>query len=166
MIATAGPRRVQSAQVVHEAPRGVGVVEVEVAEREPGVLLDVVPPARRAADAVPRAVLVRVLAVAQRLAGALEREVDELGGAPRSRLEPRDDLRVERGGARERGDRERAPGVVADGVVVGVELLRAAAAYCDGSVTTVTNAWFFAAARTIAGPPTSMVSMPGSWANG
>ena len=39
-------------------------------------------------------------------------------------------------------------------------------AYCDASVTTVTNAWFFAAARTIAGPPTSMVSMPGSRANG
>ena len=36
------------AEVVHEAPRGVGVVEVEVAEREAAVLLDVVPPARRA----------------------------------------------------------------------------------------------------------------------
>ncbi len=39
-------------------------------------------------------------------------------------------------------------------------------AYCDASVTMVTNAWFFAAARTIAGPPTSMVSMSGLCANG
>ena len=39
-----------SAEVVHQPPRGVGVVEVEVAEREAGVLLDVVPPARVLAD--------------------------------------------------------------------------------------------------------------------
>ena len=42
---TAGPPHFRC-QVVHEAPRGVGVVEVEVAEREAAVLLDVVPPAR------------------------------------------------------------------------------------------------------------------------
>ena len=44
-------------------------------------------------------------------------------GSGSSALQPRDDLRVERRGARERGDRERAAGVVADRVVVGVELL-------------------------------------------
>lgn len=32
------------------------------------------------------------------------------------------------------------------------------AAYCDTSVTTVTCAWFLAAARTIAGPPMSTFS--------
>ena len=34
------------AEVVHEPPRGVGVVQVEVRQREPAVLLHVVPPAR------------------------------------------------------------------------------------------------------------------------
>ena len=105
-----------------EPPRGVGVVEVEVRQRESGVLLDGVPPTRRARDAVARAVLVRVLAVAQRVAGAFEREVDELRECFVA-LQPRDDLRVERRRARERRDRERSARPVADAVVVGVELL-------------------------------------------
>jgi hypothetical protein len=33
------------------------------------------------------------------------------------------------------------------------------AAYCDGSVSTATLAWFLAAARIIVGPPTSICSM-------
>ena len=32
-------------------------------------------------------------------------------------------------------------------------------AYCDGSVTTATAAWFLAAARIIVGPPTSICSI-------
>ncbi len=38
--------------------------------------------------------------------------------------------------------------------------------YSPGSTTTPTWAWFLAAARTIAGPPTSISSIPGSSANG
>ena len=38
--------------------------------------------------------------------------------------------------------------------------------YCAGSITTPTWAWFLAAARIMAGPPTSMSSMPGSDENG
>ncbi len=42
-------------QIMHELPGGVGVVVVEVGEREPAVLHDVVPPARRPDVAVTRA---------------------------------------------------------------------------------------------------------------
>jgi hypothetical protein len=35
-------------------------------------------------------------------------------------------------------------------------------AYCAGDVTMATQAWFFAAARVIAGPPMSIVSMSGA----
>ncbi len=38
--------------------------------------------------------------------------------------------------------------------------------YCTGSITTPTWAWFLAAARIMAGPPTSISSMPGSDENG
>ena len=60
------------------SPRGVGVVEVEVREREAAVLLYAVPPARGARGAVPRRLLVRVLPVAKRLVGAIEREHEML----------------------------------------------------------------------------------------
>jgi hypothetical protein len=38
--------------------------------------------------------------------------------------------------------------------------------YWSALVTTATHAWFFAAARVIAGPPMSMVSMSGDSRNG
>ena len=38
--------------------------------------------------------------------------------------------------------------------------------YWSGLVTIVTHAWFFAAARVIAGPPMSIVSMSGRCSNG
>ncbi len=68
-----------TAEVVHELPGRVGVVVVEVREREAAVLLDAVPPAGRAVHAVARTLLVRVLAVAQRFVGAIEREHDVCG---------------------------------------------------------------------------------------
>ena len=61
------------AELVHEPPRRFGVVEVEVREVLAAVLDRVVPPARRTAEAVSGAGLVRVLAVAQ-LLGTLEGE--------------------------------------------------------------------------------------------
>ena len=87
------------------------------------MLLDAVPPARRAAAAVARALLVRVLAVAQRLVGALEREHDVLRAAARRPASHCDDRGVVRGGARERFERERAARLVADGAVVGAQLV-------------------------------------------
>ena len=166
MMAT---RRPSAAEVVHEPPRGVGVVEVEVARA----------PCRRAAstpshqlavpaDAVARAVLVRVLAVAQRLAGALaarggvccgQRVVAvcshaTIGGVVGRGVGERGDGRA-RGGCR----RRRVPSLAS--------ARRAPASYCDGSVTTPTCAWFFAAARTIVGPPMSIgLDRRGPRANG
>ena len=61
-------------QLVDQPPGGIAVEEVEVRQRVAAVLDHGVPPARRAGDAVARAALVRVLAVAQHL-GALEGEV-------------------------------------------------------------------------------------------
>ena len=72
------------AEVVHQPPRRVGVVEVEVAKRLAAVLLGVVPPACRRA-AVAGADLVGVLAVAQ-LLGPLEGgEVERWPARQRSR---------------------------------------------------------------------------------
>src|SRR3546814_643705 len=62
---TAGGR----GEVVGEAPRGIGVEEVEVAERHAAVLLHTVPPRGRADGAVAGAGLVGVLAVAEVLHG-------------------------------------------------------------------------------------------------
>ncbi len=66
-----------------------------------------------------------ILAVAQLVSRAFEREVDVLRQGL-VRLQPRDDLRVERRRTRERRDRERSPGLVADGVVVAVEFFQQA----------------------------------------
>ena len=75
------------------------------------MLLHAVPPARGAVPAVPRRGLVRVLAVAQRLVGAIEREHD-VRGKLLAGLQPLHDRGVVRGGARERLERERAARVV------------------------------------------------------
>ncbi len=101
------------AQIVRDSPRGVGVVEVEIRQREATVLHHAVPPARGAGGAVPRGLLVRVLAVSKLLTGAIEREHEVL----RERvvaLEPRHDRGVVRGRARERVERERAARGVAE----------------------------------------------------
>ena len=116
-------------QLVHQAPGGVAVEEVEVGELLPAVLHHGVPPTRRAGDAVARAALVRVLPVAEHL-GALEGEVQRrrehraqcgllgVGGRgaveirDRGRaagVEPGDDGRVVGGRVRERGTSEAAP---------------------------------------------------------
>ena len=86
------------------------------------MLLDAVPPARRARDAVAGAALVRVLAVAQLLVGALERE-HEVRGQRLVALEPPHDRGVVRGGAGERLERERAPGRVGERAAVGAQLV-------------------------------------------
>ncbi len=97
------------AEVVDAAPRRVGVVDVEVAERQPRVLLDGVPPARGADPAVPGAPLVRVLAVAGDLGtfeGQVERRGELVGGARAFAVEPLDDGRVV---GRGRGERLARP---------------------------------------------------------
>ena len=129
------------------------------------MLLDAVPPARRAVHAVARALLVRVLAVAQRLVGAIEREHDVCGQLL-ALLQPLDDRRVVRGRAR-RTPRARRRRRVAS--LTEPSLARSSSssgAYWSGLVTIVTHAWFFAAARVIAGPPMSIVSMSGRSKNG
>ena len=85
MMATAGSSPARAAQLVHQAPGGVGVEEVEVGEllaRRAGRRRPTTSPARHP---VAGAVLVRVLAVAER-PGALEGQVDRLGqqGRPSS----------------------------------------------------------------------------------
>ena len=77
------------------------------------MLFDAVPPTRRPGPAVARALLVRVLAVAQRLVGAFERD-DEVLGQQLVGLQPLHDRRVVRGGAGKGGERERAARVGAD----------------------------------------------------
>ena len=112
-------------EAVHQSPRGLGVVQVEVAEFLAAVLDGIVPPAVSAGEAVAGAELVRVLAVAQVLHPAqrhaqLGRQLGDglVSGACACRygrltnvgIEPGDDLGVVR---RRRGERlagERAPG--------------------------------------------------------
>ena len=107
MMATAGCPNVD-AEVVGQAPGGVGVEQVEVAERHAAVLLDAVPPRRGADLAVAGAGLVRVLAVAE-LLHPLEREVDRGRQRVAGRLvEPADDGRVVGGGVGEGGAGELA----------------------------------------------------------
>ena len=65
----------------------------------------------------------------------------------------------------ERRAGEAATGGVAERTV-GARTRRAPARSRPGSTTTPTWAWFFAAARTIAGPPMSISSMLGSDENG
>ena len=87
-----------------ESPRRFGVVEVEVAELLAAVLGHRVPPSGAADGPVTGSLLMRILAVPQRLR-PLEREVQRarqrvgrwIGG-----VEPRDDRGVVRGGVRER----------------------------------------------------------------
>ena len=67
-------------EIVGEAPRGVGIEEVEVAERHAAVLVHAIPPPRGADLPVAGARLVRVLAVAEVL-HPLEGKVD--GGRQR-----------------------------------------------------------------------------------
>ncbi len=76
---------------MHEPPGGFGVEHVEVAELLAAVLRHRVPPARRPGLAVAGTLLVRVLAVSQRLR-QLEREVDrgrQTGGAVRLGIDGR-----------------------------------------------------------------------------
>ena len=60
---------------MHQGPRRVGVIEVEVGKLHAAVLDHLVPPAALADVAVAGAALVRVLAVAERL-GQFQRQMD------------------------------------------------------------------------------------------
>ena len=82
---------------------------------------DAVPPARGAGPPITRRLLVRILAVAERLVGAFEGDDDMLGQEAVG-LEPLEDRGVVRGGARERGARERGTGLGTDRTVVRVQL--------------------------------------------
>ena len=123
------------AEVVHEAPRGVGVVEVEVREREAAVLLDAVPPARGARDAVAR----RRAGAGSRRSAAPRRCARARGrcaaGSSSSRCEPRDDRGVVRGGAARTRRRASARRVSSPTVSSLASQLLEHGAYCDGSVT-------------------------------
>ena len=159
-----GARR-RVAEVVRELPGRLGVVVVEIREREAAVLGDGVPPRGGAGAAVARRLLVRVLAVSQLVVGSLERE-DEMARQQLVAFEPADDGGVVRGGVRERLEGETPAGLVGRARRRGPRSSPSTASYCSGLVTTPTQAWFFAAARTMAGPPMSMVSMSGRSRNG
>jgi hypothetical protein len=62
-----GRRRRQVGNVVHQDPRRVGVVQIEVGKLHPSVLGHFVPPAMFAGGPVTSPALMRVLAVAERL---------------------------------------------------------------------------------------------------
>ena len=110
------------AEIVHELPRGVGVVVVEVRERETAVLPHAVPPARCAVPPVARRWLVRILSVSERLVSAVEREND-VGRELLARLQPLHDRGVVGRGAGERLERERASCLGTHTAVVGAQLL-------------------------------------------
>ena len=134
------------AEIVGETPCRIGVEEVEIAERYAAVLLDRIPDARLIGSSVTGALLVRVLAVTQDV-GAFEGEMDRRGQRLRlvgGLVEPGDDRGVVGGGMREGVTGERTAGCVAE--EPGASSARTSS-YLDGSTTTPTWAWFFAAAR-------------------
>ena len=146
-------------EVVAHAPRALEVGEVVVREL----------PCRRAARraraggcraptlAVVGGRLVRVLAVGE-VGDLLEAERELLRERRRGRANQRGDRRVVGGGRRERRRRESAPRLERR-----ARRARAARAstcsYCSGLETAATCAKFFAAARSIDGPPTSIISI-------
>ena len=158
-------------EAVHQPPRRLGVVEVEVRQLLAAVLHGVVPPAAGAGDPVAGALLVRVLAVAQVLhplqlhghpRGQRGRAVaTHLAGGVALDLarHPADDRRVVGRGVGERL-RARRRRVAAESAPA-CRSSSSTGPYCAGSTTTPTWAWFLAAARTMVGPPTSISSMPG-----
>ena len=146
---------------VAELPHGgQGRIEVEqVVEAELLALQLAGPAPARAGLAVPAGLLVGVLAVAQGLAqGQLQPQGKLLSTAAGLQLlrQPGADGAVVAGGVAEGLQGEPA----AQG---GIDLdrppgPRGSRAYWPGSVSTATSAWFLAAARTMAGPPMSIVS--------
>ena len=105
-----------------EVPGRVGIEDVEVAEGDAGVLLEPIPHAGGPSLAVPRALLVGILAVAQDLLVALEREVDgrrQRLGLLRRLVEPGDDGGVVGRRVGERLAGEATPGFVAQSTTVG-----------------------------------------------
>ena len=101
------------AEIEHELPRGVGVVVVEVRQREPSELGHLIPPTTRTPTAIARRVLVRVLAVAERFVGTLQRDVQVTRQLVLT-LQPLHDRRVVGRGLREGFDRVRAARLEAD----------------------------------------------------
>ncbi len=115
------------AEVVHQLPRRLGVEQVQVAESDAAVLVDAVPPALCADVAVAGTLLVRVLAVAQRLAGSLEGEVDRRRqhlGVGVGVVEPGDDGGVVRSSVGERGAGQAAPRGRGEGAVAEPQLVQ------------------------------------------
>ena len=110
------------AEIVRELPRRLGVVVVEVREREPAVLRDGIPPGGAAGAAVARRPLVRVLSVPQLVLGSFER-YDEMAWQQLITLEPADDGGVVRGGVRKRLESEATAGLVGEGAVMRPELV-------------------------------------------
>ena len=154
------------AEIVHDLPRGVGVVVVEVREREPTVLLHAVPPARGAVPAIARRGLVRVLAVAQRLVGAIEREHD-VRRKLLAVLQPlHDRARRTRPCARTLRARTRVACPVGHFAVVRAQLLDQRAVLIRAGHDRDPLVVLRRGRAVIAGPPMSMVSMSGRSRNG
>ena len=118
-------------------------------------------PGRGGAVDVEGRLLVRVLAIAQRLAqhagqGEARREVLLFLLAAN---QPRDRRVIGCGAGKAAAARRRR---VASVVPPCASISACISAKCAGSVSTATPAWFFAALRIIAGPPMSMFSMQSS----
>ena len=154
------------AEVVHELPRRVGVVEVEVREREAAVLLDAVPPARRArrcGSAPPAGAGSRRSAASRRCVRARARGA---AGSSSSLPAATATIAASYAAVRANASSANARRVSSPTVPSLARSSSSSGSYWSGSVTIVTHAWFFAAARVIAGPPMSMVSMSGRSRNG
>ena len=155
-----------SVEAVDQPPRRLGVVQVEVAQRLAAVLHGVVPPAAGAARAGsgrrPGAGSRRSAA-----AGRSSRSRCSVGGrrsvgvVGRRRRASRRSSASYVGGAGERGAGQAAPGRRRRATPPARSSLEHRPRSRPGSTTTPTWAWFFAAARTIAGPPMSISSMLG-----
>jgi hypothetical protein len=152
-----------SFELAHAFPGGVGIGEVVVAELLALQLGEGRERARhRPQVAVERGLLVRVLAVAQvhhldEVAVVLCREQRQRA-IVLDRRQVVADEGVVLGDAVEGGHRQREARLRRQRAVVRRRVRRAAGGYCAGSVATATWAKFFAAARSIAGPPMSMFS--------
>ena len=154
MIAQAG-----HLELAHEPARRVEVEEVVVGELLALVLAHHREQVHAGADLlVVGGALVRVLAVGEvgdLLVGADEqrREVVVALG------EPARDRRVVARGVRERVGGQRLARLHRQQTVARARSSSRTPSYASGFTTTAVNAWFFADARIIVGPPTSMFSM-------
>ena len=147
-------------ELAQQHQRAGEVVEVVERQRPAVELLDVREQrAARAELAVVGGPLVRVLAVREVL-HLLERERQRLG-QPFALGEPARDRRLVRRAVRRRRRRRGQRRVSSESTPCSVSS-RGRAAYCSGSHTGATCAKFFAAARSIDGPPMSIISTASS----